>query len=101
MLLPNKLISYDQSILPKFPVVLKELKNGPMSVHDLYKRVIKKMSGVSEFIDTLDCLYALGKIEFEKKRRCCAMLYEIECENSLKKSMASLFLVAVSNFVKV
>lgn len=67
MLLPNKLISYDQSILPKFPVVLKELKNGPMSVHDLYKRVIKKMSGVSEFIDTLDCLYALGKIEFDKE----------------------------------
>ena len=33
MLLPNKLISYDQSVLPKFPVVLKELKNGPMSVH--------------------------------------------------------------------
>ena len=67
MLLPNKLISYDQSILPKFPVVLKELKNGPMSVHDLYIRVIKKMSGVSEFIDTLDCLYALEKIEFDEE----------------------------------
>ena len=54
MLLPNKLISYDQSILPKFPVVLKELENGPMSVHDLYKREKKKMYGVSEIIDTLD-----------------------------------------------
>lgn len=68
MLLPNKLISYDQSILPKIPIVLKELKSSPMSVHKLYKRVIKKMSGVNEFIDTLDCLYALGKIEFDEEK---------------------------------
>lgn len=67
MLLPNKLISYDQSILPKLPIILKELKDSPISVHELYKRVIKKMSGVSEFIDVLDCLYALGKIEFDEK----------------------------------
>ena len=56
MLLLNKLISYDQGIISKFPVVLKELKNGSVSVHDLYNRMIKKMSGISEFIDTLDCL---------------------------------------------
>ena len=54
MLLLNKLISYDQGIISKFPVVLKELKNGSVSVHDLYNRMIKKMSGISEFIDTLD-----------------------------------------------
>lgn len=29
------------------------------------------------------------------------MLYEIECDKFAKKSKASLFLVAVSNFVKV
>ena len=67
MLLPNKLVSYDQSILPKLPVILRELKKKPVSVHELYKRVIKKMSGVSEFIEVLDCLYALGKIEFDEK----------------------------------
>ncbi len=67
MLLPNKLIPYDQSVLPKLPVILKELKGNPKSVHELYKRVIKKMTGVSEFIDALDCLYALGKIEFDEK----------------------------------
>lgn len=67
MLLPNKLISYNQSSLSKFPVVLKELENSSMTVQELYRRVIRKMSGVSEFIDTLDCLYALGKIEFDEK----------------------------------
>ena len=65
MLLPNKLIPYDQSILSKMPIILKELDNHPIPVHELYKRVIKKMSGVNEFIDALDCLYALGKIEFD------------------------------------
>ena len=67
MLLPNKLIPYDQSVLSKLPIILKELDNHPISVHELYKRVIKKMSGVNEFIDALDCLYALGKIEFDEK----------------------------------
>ena len=67
MLLPNKLIPYDQSVLSKLPIILKELDNHPISVHELYKRVIKKMSGVNEFIDALDCLYALGKIEFDEE----------------------------------
>ena len=31
------------------------------------KWMIKKMSGISEFIDTLDCLYELGKIEFDEE----------------------------------
>jgi len=68
MLLPNKLFSYNQSILPKFPIVLSELKSKPMGVHELYKRVIRKMSGVNEFMETLDCLYALGKIEYDEKK---------------------------------
>lgn len=54
MLLPNKLIPYDQSILSKLSTILKELDNHPIPVHELYKRVIKKMSGVNEFIDALE-----------------------------------------------
>ena len=42
MLLPNKLYSYNESTLSKFPVVLKELRKEPLSVHELYRRVIKK-----------------------------------------------------------
>ena len=69
MLLPNKLIPYDQSILSKMQIILKEIDNHPIPVHELYKRVKKKMSGVNEFIDALDCLYALGKIEFDEKEK--------------------------------
>lgn len=65
MLLPNKLYSYNESILSRFPVVLKELKKQPMGVHELYQTVIDKLDGVNEFIDVLDCLYALHKIEYD------------------------------------
>lgn len=67
MLLPNKLFSYNESVLSKLPVVLKELEKNPCSVHELYKQVIGKMTGVSEFIEVLDCLYALGKIEHDEE----------------------------------
>ncbi|ARP51065.1 ABC-three component system middle component 7 [Caproicibacterium sp. XB2] len=66
MLLPNKLYSYNESTLSKFPVVLRELRTQPLGVHELYRRVIKKMDGVNEFIDVLDCLYALRKIEYDE-----------------------------------
>jgi hypothetical protein len=38
-----------------------------MSVLELYSWVIPKLSSVSEFIDVLDCLYALGKIDYDGK----------------------------------
>lgn len=65
MLLPNKLFSYNESILCRFPVVLKELKKEPLGVHELYQKVIKDLDGVNEYIDVLDCLYALHKIEYD------------------------------------
>ncbi len=67
MLLPNKLYSYNESVLSKLPLILSALKKQPMSVLELYSKVIPKLSGVSEFIDVLDCLYALGKIDYDGK----------------------------------
>lgn len=67
MLLPNKLFSYNESILSKFPTVLKELKKEPLGVHELYQKVLGDLSGVNEYIDVLDCLYALHKIEYDDK----------------------------------
>ena len=65
MLLPDKLFSYSESTLSRFPLVLKELKKQPMSVLELYQKVIRHFDGVNEFIDVLDCLYALRKIEYD------------------------------------
>lgn len=68
MLFPNKLCSYNESIISKFPVVLKVIKQEPVTVLDLYRQVVGGMTGVNEFIDVLDCLYALHKIEYDDEK---------------------------------
>lgn len=66
MLLPNKLITYNDSILPKLIIVLEELQKQSYEVNVLYKKVIGSLSGVNEFIAILDCLYLLEKIEYDE-----------------------------------
>lgn len=68
MLLPNKLFSYNESILSKFPIVIKTLKKEPISVGKLYLQINQKLSSVSEYIELLDCLYALNKIEYDEDK---------------------------------
>ena len=66
MLFPNKLFTYSESVISKFPIILNELSE-PLQVAELYKRVASRLSGVSEYLDALDCLYALGKIELDEE----------------------------------
>lgn len=66
MLFPNKLFTYSESVISKFPIILDELSE-PLQVIDLYKRVSDRLTGVSEYLDVLDCLYALKKIEFDEE----------------------------------
>lgn len=35
---------------------------------ELYQKVQKDISGICEFMDALDCLYALGKIEYDDEQ---------------------------------
>ena len=63
MKLPNKVITYKESTISKFPAVLACLKEQDMSPALLYKKVKSKVEDIGEYIDILDCLYALGKIE--------------------------------------
>lgn len=67
MLFPNKLFSYRESIISKFPIALNELQDGPMTVSELYKVLNKHVSGVSEFLDLMDCLYAMNAIELDEE----------------------------------
>ena len=66
MLLPNKLFSYNQSILSKLPKFLEEL-NTPKSPKDLYQCTQYAISSPMEFMEVLDCLYALNKIDIDDK----------------------------------
>ena len=63
MKLPNKVITYTESTISQFPSVLSCLKEQDMSPASLYKKVKSKVEDIGEYIDILDCLYALGKIE--------------------------------------
>lgn len=67
MLLPNKLFSFDESILSKFPMVLTTLQASPMSVSNLYLKVKNRIVSVNDYIEILDCLFALGKINYDDK----------------------------------
>lgn len=63
MKLPNKVITYKESTISKFPILLSCLKEQDMSPASLYKKIKSQVEDIGEYIDILDCLYALGKIE--------------------------------------
>lgn len=67
MLLPNKLYSYNESIISKFPIVLQILRKSPCGVSELYIKLQREVTGTTEFMDILDCLYALGKVKYDEE----------------------------------
>lgn len=70
MLLPNKIVPYEKSVIVYFPLVLKELKkHGVIPPLALFNKVRKKkLSDVVVFVDVLDCLFALGKVELDEEK---------------------------------
>lgn len=67
MKFPSKVTPYQNSILVKFPMVLHLLQEQDMKPDDLYKKMKSKVSDIGEFLEVLDCLYALGKIELSRE----------------------------------
>lgn len=63
MQLPNKLYSYKNSTLALIPMVLNELKNGPLKAEQLYQNVRTQLNDATDFLSVMDCLYALGAID--------------------------------------
>ena len=68
MLFPNKLFKYEESVLSKLPAILASLQEGHMPIKDLYSSCKNHFSGASEFVEALDCLYALGKIKVNSEK---------------------------------
>jgi hypothetical protein len=63
MRFPSKVTSYNDSIIAKFSVVLKELSNTDMTPETLYSKIKNKVNGISEFMEIIVCLYALNEVE--------------------------------------
>lgn len=65
MKLPSKVTPYRNSTLARFPDVLKKLELwGELPVSVLFQQVKSKSFGVNNFIEVLDYLFWLEKIEF-------------------------------------
>lgn len=56
---------YKESIIAKFPMVLEKLEKKDMSPGELYKSAKNKVTDIREFMDIMDWLYALNKIELD------------------------------------
>ncbi|MBP1584188.1 MAG: hypothetical protein ILP17_00665 [Lachnospiraceae bacterium] len=65
MKFPSKVTPYKESIIAKFPIVLEKLEKKDMAPGELYKIVKNKVADIKEFMDIMDSLYALNKIELD------------------------------------
>ena len=68
MRLPSKITSYRESVISKFSPVLSALQESDIEIFALYKTTMKYFSSIEEFMDTLDCLFALQKIKYDEER---------------------------------
>ena len=69
MRLPNKITTFNESVLSKFPLILRVVEKGNVPVLELYNTVRSETEDVETFLEVLDCLYALGKIDFNEQER--------------------------------
>jgi hypothetical protein len=69
MLLPSKITTFHDSILSKLPLVLYILMQDSNSVSVLFDKMKGNVKDVVEYLDILDCLYALGKINYNPETR--------------------------------
>ena len=62
MKIPSKVTPYKESTIAKFPVILSLLEQNDMTPNELYAKVKKsKVKDIAEFVEVLDCLYAMNK----------------------------------------
>ena len=68
MKMPSKVTPYKEGIIAKFPVILTILEKEDLSPTELYGKVRKsKIKDITEFVEVLECLYAMNKIELRKE----------------------------------
>lgn len=61
---PDKVTCYCDSILSTFPKILRLLQKNSLSVFSLYQKI--QPMNISDYMEVLDCLYAMGKIELKE-----------------------------------
>lgn len=80
MRLPSKVTPYRNSILSKFPAVMKILAQEDITPGDLFQKVKKSEIDLADFMKILDGLYLLGRVELVREK---GVLHYVE-ENSVR-----------------
>ena len=65
MILPNKLIRFQDSILAKTIYIIDIIKFADYSVLELYQEVKTQFDDINEYVLALDVLYTLEKIKYD------------------------------------
>lgn len=65
MKFPSKLYGVSESVIGKMTMLMGMIPEGGIDVSDLSFAAGKSMS-ISDFMDALECMYAVGTIEFIK-----------------------------------
>lgn len=63
MRFPSKVTSYKESVLSKLCPILDELSKKDMLIYEVYWVTKDNYEDASIYLDALDCLYAMNKIE--------------------------------------
>jgi len=69
MRLPNKVTPYSKSVIAWFPVILTSLKGKGMSPQKLMETLVIEQCSMGDFLDAIDCLYFLKRIELTEEGR--------------------------------
>lgn len=65
MIVPNKAISYETSLLSKLPVLLRILEEEQLSPVNLYYKVRNEFIDINQFLLAIDTLFVLEKVVIE------------------------------------
>ena len=63
MRMPSKVNTFSDSVIALFAPILERLESRDMTPRELLADLKMTVSELSIFLDALDCLYKLGKIE--------------------------------------
>ena len=61
-MLPNKVIPFRKSVIPKMLVILNVLEKGSCGVIEFYNTHKSGFSSMNEFVSTIEYLFALNKV---------------------------------------
>lgn len=67
MIVPDKVYSFNSSVIGKIPYVLDKLVEKSFKLDMLYKETANHFEDITEFIYAIDTLYVLGRVKVSNK----------------------------------